>query len=105
MRVPTSPGFIACLVVLLVAAGCATVLLTGQSHHAEAKIVCERFVKRRLPPGDARFSGVHVRDLSETRHVVTLRVRVAGGPPRAYACTVSHTGTTWALDGLRPLAP
>jgi hypothetical protein len=101
---PDKPGrpsvLIAGLVVLFVVAGFATLLLTGQNYHAEARIVCERLVKRRMPGTGIRFSGEKVRDLSSTRHVVTGTARAAGGPPKNYTCTVSHAGNTWILDGM-----
>lgn len=95
-----SRALVVCLVVLFVAAGCGTVLLTGQNHQAEARIVCERLVKRRLPGTGIRFSGEKVRDLSSTKHVVTGTAQTAGGPPKNYTCTVSHAGNTWILDGM-----
>lgn len=85
---------------VFIAAGCGILLLTGQNHHAEAKIVCERFVKRRLPPAGLRFSAEKVRDLSLTRHVVTGTAQAAGRPPRSYTCTVTHTGSSWVLNGM-----
>jgi hypothetical protein len=95
-----SPWFLGCLAVLSVAAGCATMLLTRQDHSAEARIVCERFVRHRLPPGGVRFSGEKVQNLSATRHVVTGTARVPGRPAQAYTCAVSHAGNRWALDGM-----
>jgi hypothetical protein len=89
-----------CLAVLFVAAGCGTLLLTRQGHGAEARIVCERLVKHRLPPGGVGFSGERVRDLSATRHVVTGTVRAPGRPATSYTCTVSHAGNSWTLDGM-----
>jgi hypothetical protein len=97
-RTLTSPPLLAGLLVLFVAAGCGTLLLTGQNHHAEAKIACERFVERRLAPSDVRFSGEKVRDLSSIRHVVTGTARAADRPATSYTCTVSHAGTSWVLD-------
>jgi hypothetical protein len=99
-RALTSPRLLACLLALFIAAGCGTLLLTGQNHHAEAKIACERFVKRRLPPAGIRFSGEKVRDLSSVRHVVTGTAHPAGRPATAYTCTVSHTGNSWVLHGM-----
>jgi hypothetical protein len=88
------------LLVAFIAAGFGTLLLTGQSHHAEAKIACERFVKGRLTSKNTHFSGEKVRDLSATEHVVTGTARVAGMPPKSYTCTVSHAGNSWILGGL-----
>jgi hypothetical protein len=99
-RSPASARVLVCLVVLFIAAGCGTLLLTGQNHHAEARIVCERFVKRRLPPAGLRFSGEKVRDLSATRHVVTGTALAPGGPARNFTCTVTHAGRSWALEGM-----
>jgi hypothetical protein len=97
---PVSTRLLVCLVVAFVATGFGTLLLTGQNHHAEAKIVCERFVQRRLTSKNTHFSGERVRDLSETEHVVTGTAHAAGLPPKSYTCTVSHAGSSWALDGL-----
>jgi hypothetical protein len=88
------------LLVAFIAAGFGTLLLTGQSHHAEAKIACERFVKGRLTSKNVHFSGEKVRDLSATEHVVTGTARVAGMPATRYTCTVSHAGNSWILGGL-----
>lgn len=95
----TSTRFLVCLTVLAIAAGCGAVLLTKQDHGAEARIVCERFVKHRLTP-DTRFAGERVRDLSVTRHVVTGTARPPGRSPEPYTCTVTHTGSSWTLNGL-----
>lgn len=95
-----STALIACFVVLFVAAGCGTLLLTGQNHQAEARLVCERLVKRRMSATGVRFSGEKVRDLSSTKHVVTGTVLAAGRSPQNYTCTVSHAGSTWILDGM-----
>ncbi|HEY0540512.1 MAG TPA: hypothetical protein VGD53_19230 [Actinoallomurus sp.] len=97
---PVSTRLLVCLVVVFIAAGFGTLLLTGQSHHAEAKIMCERFVKRRLTSENIHFSGETVRDLSATEHVVTGTARAAGLPPKSYTCTVSHAGSSWVLAGL-----
>jgi hypothetical protein len=99
-RSMTSPRLLAGLLVLFVAAGCGTLLLTGQNHHAEARIACERFVQRSLAPSDVRFSREKVRDLSSVRHVVTGTAWAADRPATSYTCTVSHTGTSWVLDGM-----
>ena len=99
-RALTSPRLLACLLVLFVVAGCGTLLLTGQDHHAEARIACERFVKRRLSSADIRFSGEKVRDQSSFRHKVTGTAHPAGRPAATYTCTVSHTGRSWVLDGV-----
>jgi hypothetical protein len=96
----TSPRLLAVLLALFVAAGCGTLLLTGQSHHAEAKIACERFVQRRLGAGGVHFSGEKVRDLSSVRHLVTGTATADGRPATRYTCTVRHAGNSWALDGL-----
>jgi hypothetical protein len=98
--VSPSPALIVCLVVLFVAAGCGTLLLTGQSHHAEARLVCERLVKRRMPATRIHFSGEKVRDLSPTKHVVTGTASITGRPPKSYTCTVSHAGNSWVLTGM-----
>ena len=99
-RALTSPRLLAGLLVLFVAAGCGTLLLTGQNHHAEAKLACERFVERRLAPSDVHFSREKVRDVSSVRHIVTGTARAADRPATSYTCTVSHTGTSWALNGM-----
>ena len=95
----TSTRFLVCLTVLAIAAGCGAVLLTRQDHSAEARIICERFVKRRLPAHPS-FSGERVRDLSVTRHVVTGTARADGRAPATYTCTVTHAGSTWTLNAL-----
>lgn len=102
-RPGVSPALVACLVVLFVAAGCGTLLLTGRNHHAEARITCERLVKRRLPGTAVRFSGEKVHDLSSTRHVVTGTAQAPGLPPRRFGCTVSHAGSTWILEEITGL--
>lgn len=102
-RVFPSRGLLAVLLTLFIAAGCGTLLLTAQNHHAEAKIACERFIKRRLPHTGIRFSHETVRDLSSTRHVVTGTALPAGQAPKRYTCTVSHTGNDWVLGGLTGL--
>ena len=102
-RPTASPRLLAGLLVLFVAAGCGTVLLTGQNHHAEAKIACQRFVQRRLAAAGVTFSDEKVRDLSSVRHVVTGTARAAGRTTVSYTCTVSHTGDSWTLDGITGL--
>ncbi|HZE30714.1 MAG TPA: hypothetical protein VE198_04665 [Actinoallomurus sp.] len=97
---PVSTRLLVWLVVAFIAAGFGTLLLTGQNHHAEARIACERFVKRRLTSEIIHFSGEKVRDLSATEHVVTGTARAAGLPPKSYTCTVSHAGNSWVLGGL-----
>jgi hypothetical protein len=99
-RPMASPRLLAGLLVLFIAAGCGTVLLTGQNHHAEAKIACRRFVQRRLAATGVRFSHEKVRDLSSVRHVVTGTAHGAGRPAASYTCTVTHTGSSWTLDGI-----
>ena len=89
-----------CLLVVAIAAGFGTLLLTGQGHHAEARIACERFVEHRLTSENIHFSGERVRDLSATEHVVTGTAQAAGLPPKSYTCTVSHAGNSWVLGGL-----
>ncbi len=98
-RVLTSTRFLVTLTVLAIAAGCGAVLLTKQDHSAEARIICERFVKRHLP-ANPKFSGERVRDLSVTRHVVTGTAAADGHAPAPYACTVTHTGNSWTLNAL-----
>jgi hypothetical protein len=99
-RPAASRRLLAGLLVLFVAAGCGTVLLTGQNHHAEAKIACRRFVERRLATAGVGFSHEKVRDLSSVRHVVTGTARAADRPATSYTCTVSHAGADWVLNGL-----
>lgn len=94
------PWLVACVVAVFIATGFATVLFTGQNHHAEARLVCERFVQRRLPGVTVRFSAEKVRDLSEVRHVVTGTANIAGRAPAPYSCTVTHGGRSWALVSL-----
>ena len=98
-RALTSTRFLVCLTVLAIVAGCGAVLATRQDHSAEARIICERFVKRRLTP-DTRFADEKVRDLSVTRHVVTGTARPPGRGAAAYTCTVTHAGSSWTLNGL-----
>jgi hypothetical protein len=100
MKWSVSPRLVGWLVALFIAAGLGTVLLTGQNHHAEARLMCERFVRHRLPGADLRFSGEKVRDLSPVEHVVTGAARAGGAPPRAYTCTVVHSGRSWTLTGM-----
>jgi hypothetical protein len=95
------PWVVACLVAVFVAAGLAMVVLGGQDHSGEARLVCRGFVQHRLP--GARFSGEKVRDLSSVRHVVTGEALVAGRPPIPYTCTVTHGGTSWTLISLTGL--
>jgi hypothetical protein len=99
-RVRVSFRLLLALVLLFIAAGCGALLLTGQNHHAEAKIACERFVRHRLSTSTVRFSHETVRDLSSTRHRVTGTAFPAGQAPKRYTCTVSHSGNNWILDGM-----
>lgn len=69
-------------------------LPTRQGHSAEARIVCERFVKSRVP-GDVRFAGEKVRDRTATRYVVTGRARSSGEPAKSFTCLVGHAGNSW----------
>jgi hypothetical protein len=94
------PWLVACLVAVFVAAGLIMILTSGQDHHGEARLVCERFVKGHVPGTDVRFSGEKVRDLSSVRHTVTGTALVAGRPPAPYTCTVDHGGTSWRLVSL-----
>src|SRR5689334_9780859 len=87
---PVSHRVLIVLLVVFVGTGFVTLVLTGQNHHSEAKLACERFVKRRLPATAVRFSGEKVRDLSSIRHVVAGTVSLAGRAPMPYTCTVSH---------------
>jgi hypothetical protein len=98
--ISVSRRLLAGLLALFVAAGFAVLLLTGQNHHAEAKLACERFVRHRLPATGVRFSGEKVRDLSSVRHLVTGTASPAGGVPKPYTCTVSHRGNAWVLNGM-----
>lgn len=94
------PWLVACLVTVFVAAGFIMILTSGQDHDGEAKLICERFVKGRVPGTDVRFSGEKVRDLSSVRHVVTGTALVTGRTPAPYTCTVAHGGTSWNLISL-----